>query len=681
MDFNMRHSVQNDAVLRQRLLNDIAELQRKPYPGIELHVQDNTALERACLVLRPDGEAPLHLTIKFGTRYPLTAPEITMQSQVDHPNIFNSYICASILNTEEGYTPAYTLKGICIQMLSFFSSETIEQQHGGPAINRKAYARESIRYNVHLVDDYACTLCGFGLATTGHKVQNVPDTTDVAMPDAEEQALLTTTPITTLPVEALLLICDFLEDEDLMHASWAWNQFGRVMRRYNVVRTRDLCCFVTKKGFKNRVLGVGVHVQGKSIQSDFDVVSAEAFFELKVRRSVQGLTFEHWMPLPLSEMHWKRVRDGLDQDLMGISRAANIQGALINVIYTFMNDVVVRLSQSVDDLGQQHQQRSRFGGLEQAKSTLTHASEKAIESYFHLYHLLLCMACERSSLVNDVNILIKRFVAGERDKKTCPNLGHLLVMLLISDVGVVDKNGGAIVDDDAMPSVEDTVKAIVKEAVTRNVVWMLDSRGANMPELCYMEESAISDYRLQKTFEASKTSYRLLMFLNLMRQTVAPVGTRRTLHERRDDLFSRHGGPPYGAAAGLAAAIRKIQQINSFPEFLHAMSITEPMSKSRFTSFLRNTVHDSMDKGYSKWALRQQEALYLRLQREPSVEVQDGIRPLPLIGNYSFFPQDQRRGGGAVIGGARGGSGLGAGLATGRGVGRGAGRRAGGWHG
>ena len=441
---------------------------------------------------------------------------------------------------------------------------------------------------------------------------------------------------------------------------------------------RDMCCFVTKKGFQNRVLGVGVHVQGRSIQSDFDVLSAEAFLNLKVRRSVQGLSFEHWLPLPLSEMHWKRVREGLDQDLMGVSRAANVQGALVNVVYTFMNDVVVRLSQSVDDLGQQHQQRSRFGGLEQAKSTLTHASEKAIESYFHLYHLLLCMACERSSLVNDVNRLIKRFVAGERDKNTCPNLGHLLVMLLISDVG-------ATVDDDAMPSVEDTVKAIVKEAVTRNVVWMLDSRGANMPELSYMEESAISDYRLQKTFEASKTSYRLLMFLNLMRQTVAPAGTRKTLQGRRDDLFSRHGGPPYGAAAGLAAAIRKIQQINSFPEFLHAMSITEPMNKSRFTSFLRNTVHDSMDKGYSKWALRQQEALLLRQWKEPTVEVKEGIRPLPLVGRYTFFPQEQRRGGGAIIGGARGGAGLGAGLAAGpgagRGMGRGAGRGAGGWHG
>ena len=220
-------------------MNDIAELQRKPYPGIELHVQDKTALERACLVLRPDGEAPLHLTIKFGDRYPLTAPQITMQSQVDHPNIFDSYICASILNTEEGYTPAYTLKGICIQMLSFFSSDTIEQEHGGPAIDRKAYAQESLQYNGQLLDDYGCTLCSFSPPTVnGNAHDTAYSGTDVAMDDAEVEQQLTTTPITTLPVEALLLICDFLEDEDLMNASRAWNQFGRVIRRYNVIRTR-----------------------------------------------------------------------------------------------------------------------------------------------------------------------------------------------------------------------------------------------------------------------------------------------------------------------------------------------------------------------------------------------------------------------------------------------------------
>ena len=113
------------ALLRQRLLQDINELQTKPYPGIALHLQDGD-LTRACLVLTPENNVPLHLTVVFQSQYPIQPPEITIQSKIAHPNIYQDYISASILNTTEGSTPAYTLKGICIQLLSFFGSDKIE---------------------------------------------------------------------------------------------------------------------------------------------------------------------------------------------------------------------------------------------------------------------------------------------------------------------------------------------------------------------------------------------------------------------------------------------------------------------------------------------------------------------------------------------------------------------------
>jgi len=98
-------------LLRQRLLRDLTELQQNPYPGIELRLQDQDALQRACFMLRPqgEGERPLHLTIRFKSDYPLSTPEVTMQStDVVHPNIFDDYICASILNTTEGlHTSVY----------------------------------------------------------------------------------------------------------------------------------------------------------------------------------------------------------------------------------------------------------------------------------------------------------------------------------------------------------------------------------------------------------------------------------------------------------------------------------------------------------------------------------------------------------------------------------------------
>jgi ubiquitin-protein ligase len=61
--------------LKQRLLRDIAELQSKPYPNIELHVQDDD-LTQACLVLNPQGYGLMHLTVTFPHDFPLKPPKI-----------------------------------------------------------------------------------------------------------------------------------------------------------------------------------------------------------------------------------------------------------------------------------------------------------------------------------------------------------------------------------------------------------------------------------------------------------------------------------------------------------------------------------------------------------------------------------------------------------------------------
>src|SRR5437763_547424 len=167
----------------------------------------------------------------------------------------------------------------------------------------------------------------------------------------------------------------------------------------------------------------------------------------------------------------------------------------IYVGYHFMNYVDIKFSQEASK-SLEHQ--TSYGRVT-PQSTLKHASEKAIESYFHLFHLLLCLATP--AVVRSANHTIETFLSGQTSKTASPNLGHLLIAVLISDIEMT----------------QGLMMAIIKETVTRNVVWMLDARGAGMAELSYMEASAVSNYRLQKTFEASKTSYRLLMFFNLLR--------------------------------------------------------------------------------------------------------------------------------------------------------------------
>jgi ubiquitin-protein ligase len=675
------------SLLNRRRLQDISELQNKPYPGITLHVRDND-VTKACLILAPEDSAPLHLTIHIHDRYPIEPPRIKIQSKISHPNVYQDYICASVLNTKEGYTPAYTLKGICIQLLSFFGSDSIEQDYGGVVVDLKQYARggtfQPTLNGTHVLDSFCCLQCGYGQPvrpTLGNTIaDNIDHEATFDRMEIDTQAKIVrpdhaiadqTRHLTDLPNELLVAITEFMEEETLFLAARAWPGFSKLLQSQNLIQIREMQCFTLKTGFQHCRLGVGVDIslaRGRKVQSEFDYISIEAVEKLKVRTSVQGLPFSNWLPLPFSEAHWNRVKDLAGTSLEAIGQAAAISGPVENVLYAFMNDITVKLCEATS--GGSHASKksySRYSSRTDAKSTLTHASEKAVESYYQLYHLLVTLATDNPDIAAEAGRRIKAFVEGDQSKAEFPNLGHLLVAMLIADVTMTSK----------------ITEAIIKEAITRNVVWMLDSRGAGMTGLSYFEPSEFSMFRLSKTYEASKTSYNLLMFAHLMRKTVKEPAAgndateSRTLEDIREELFSRHGSPPAGTAAELAASIRRIQQVDSFPDFLTAMDVAVP-TKEEFTRFLRRTLHESVDKGYSKWALPQEEALAIRLKEEPTVDVVYGMRPSASSGErYTFFPQEhkRKRSEGSERGG-RGGRGRRRGY--GRGRGRGHGGR-GGW--
>jgi hypothetical protein len=187
---------------------------------------------------------------------------------------------------------------------------------------------------------------------------------------------------------------------------------------------------------------------------------------------------------------------------------------------------------------------------------------------------------------------------------------------------------------------------------------MLDRKGADMAELAYLEPTAISDYRLQRTFEGSLTSYRLLMFLKLFSSAARVPG--KTLVQLRDELFDTHGAPPPGVSASMASKIRTIRSIDSFPKFMTAMGIADMPSKSEFTAFLRRTIKDSMDAGYSIMPMTQSQLFLIRRLREPTVERNKDVNLTGVVQRWfdrgakwykngwatpSFFPNQTKRGG------------------------------------
>ena len=140
-----------------------------------------------------------------------------------------------------------------------------------------------------------------------------------------------------------------------------------------------------------------------------------------------------------------------------------------------------------------------------------------------------------------------------------------------------------------------------------------------------------------------------------MRKTVsqpaagANATKTRTLQVIREELSNRHGSPPAGTAAALATSIRRIQEVKTFPSFLQNVEVHVPTA-AEFTRFLLRSVQESVEKGYSVWAMLQEGALALHLRDEPDVDIVPGLKPSAVRAEQvTFFPHDhkRKRGGGA----------------------------------
>jgi hypothetical protein len=168
------------------------------------------------------------------------------------------------------------------------------------------------------------------------------------------------------------------------------------------------------------------------------------------------------------------------------AKLGNVKGE--QVIYHLMNDVVAPLVKVPVRITNFNEFRmavnSGHAVGDTPASTLTHASEKAKESVFHLFHLLLCLAAEEpqavkdtdnaqkafvsasSQIVEDANQALKAFLNGATSKTECPDIGHLFADLISSyDMTVRDK------------------EKIITEVTTRDVLPLLNKH----PELSHPE--------------------------------------------------------------------------------------------------------------------------------------------------------------------------------------------------
>jgi hypothetical protein len=158
-----------------------------------------------------------------------------------------------------------------------------------------------------------------------------------------------------------------------------------------------------------------------------------------------------------------------------------------------MNNVVVSLMKSTNTILDGD---SRGTGN---APTLLLASERAVIAYCQLYHLLTSLASRRPAILCEATAKLRRFIADPkfRLKASVPDIGEFIVMASLV-------LGSPPVDAGQQITWRNHLNGpLLEEVFVRNVRWNLQAH----PELEVLEEGT-SQYRLEKTFQAAKTSLR-----------------------------------------------------------------------------------------------------------------------------------------------------------------------------
>lgn len=395
-----------------------------------------------------------------------------------------------------------------------------------------------------------------------------------------------------LPSESLLALCQ------------AYPRFRYIVEFSHELLRRELTCFFLRTPLESSVLGIGISLDSRSriLSSDFDWLSEDAYVNHNVRTSIQKRYFQHFLPLAFSRLHFERVQPRIWERLVEIDRAVREAESDMNsrngrnsnrpvappkyvhetvgVIYKMMNNIVVSLMKSCDDVLSLLTKARRRS----SKATLLHASEKAVYSYCHLLHLLISLCRTTPQILEDATQRVRLFVQSpaHRLKTQVPDLGEMIVLvtLVLAHPPLGDS-----------PVTWETLNGpFLEEATVRNVRWVL--KGA--PDLEVLETGQ-SDYRLAITFEQSKTSLRLMMFqITFLDMFVNTYASDLTI------LDSNYGFAEKAIPERMVEEVKEIYKVDAWPGFFERVKYSRgrALGAEKFSEMLRHVMKLSGERGY-----------------------------------------------------------------------------------
>jgi len=360
--------------------------------------------------------------------------------------------------------------------------------------------------------------------------------------------------VTCLPDELVIQIVEGLPLLDLHHFSKTCHRYSEMVSSLSLQERRNVICYHSKLPMTDAVLGVGVVVsrfRDGSLQSlsapAADLISMEAFEE-GVRMGVWGGKFTHFLPVILSPHHAVRAFECAPKYFAALldvkPEKADLEDMVFVVIPKLMNSVVVSFMEPMNDANLTNEEKQRMFSAT--------VSEKALLGYSMFHHMLLWYANKYPSLSVRANAAIYSFIDNpeDRHKAKCPNLGEWLVLLSLTTVAW-----------------SDVAVIFLKECFIRNVKWAIEKDASLQTELS-------PEVRLRKTWQATLTSMRLIMFQVYFLSLVRPKDT-----EWKNTLinYNRCFGIPRGyLQARLQLAVSKIFAVDSWHDFFKFIDTNEP---------------------------------------------------------------------------------------------------------
>ncbi|KAF3927650.1 hypothetical protein ABW21_db0201123 [Orbilia brochopaga] len=442
-----------------------------------------------------------------------------------------------------------------------------------------------------------------------------------------KKCLVGGSPILELPADVLLLIAEYLPTESIRIFSVVHPQFEAVVKQYHIIRSRELQCVVFCTGLNapallessvKTILGIAVRIfpGPKTICSSFDYLSLEAFEEYGMDKGTNYDVHKFYLPLVFSDAHFRRAHPVIWQCINWIAATIDNQKdamvlstglpsfrtfptepnlSNVKILYKFISDIVTTLFKAYSLMVEEFS-KDRFGGHQPRSRAKRGALERAMMSYFQLFHLLVKLASLTPAIRTDALAAIAVFRDDQENRTVehVPNLMHLLTQLAVVNATSNDTQEEDRVYPDCI-SWGQAAGLIIQEAAVRFArsveMWVISIE---------VDEGQHRPFHVFKNWRGLARSYMLHVFF-----TRFIVDRHRRSGNLTCELDREFGFPPPEAVGALATEIDRIFAIDSWQGVFRYVGYEEGAGwdDEKVCQVLNESLVESRRRGYERGSL------------------------------------------------------------------------------